>query len=80
MLLQIKTTWIYGPDRHNADRANNTQNYKPGTDLPKDIIYKILLELNKDTELKNVFMVKLRMQIKVSMVKSGNVFQKILLL
>ena len=25
----------------NASRANNTQNYKPGPGLPKDIIYKI---------------------------------------
>ena len=55
MLLQIKTIWINGPDRYNANRANNTQNYKPGTGLPKDIIYKIHLELNKDTELKKCF-------------------------
>ena len=36
--------------KYNADRASNTQTYKPGPDLPRDIIYKIrciFLELAK---------------------------------
>ena len=38
--------------KYNAYRANNTQTCKPGSGLPKDIIYKIgiNLELRKDTE------------------------------
>ena len=28
--------------KHNADRVNKTQTCKPGPDLPKDIIYKIM--------------------------------------
>ena len=35
--------------KYNADRANNTQTYKPGPGLPRDIICKIrpiFLELN----------------------------------
>ena len=40
--------------KYNADRANNTQTYKSGPSLPRDIIYKIrpiFLELSKDSEL-----------------------------
>ena len=40
--------------KYNSDRTNNTQTYKPGLGLPRDIIYKIrpiFLELNKDSEL-----------------------------
>ena len=40
--------------KYNADRANNTQIYKPGPGLPRDNIYKIrpiFLELSKDSEL-----------------------------
>ena len=40
--------------KYNADRENNTQNYKPGPGLPRDIICKIIptfSELSKDNEL-----------------------------
>ena len=40
--------------KYNADRANNTQTYKPGPGLPRDIICKtrpIFLEWSKDSEL-----------------------------
>ena len=39
--------------KYNADKANNTQTYKPDPDLPRDIIYKIrpiFLELSKGSE------------------------------